>query len=85
MAAIAERAHGDPLEAEFLNLSKMNLSELPDLSSCERLKRLDLSCNSLSSAEGISGCRGITWLSLKDNQVGTLPMMRDIVDRVLSL
>ncbi|KAJ1488502.1 hypothetical protein T484DRAFT_1782915, partial [Baffinella frigidus] len=63
MAAIAERAQGDPVEAEFLNLAKMDLTELPDLSVCERLKRLDLSANKLSSAEGIGGARNVLVLS----------------------
>ena len=30
---------GDPVDAEFLNLAKMELTELPDLSVCERLRR----------------------------------------------
>ena len=30
---------GDPVEAVFLNLAKMELTELPDLSVCERLEK----------------------------------------------
>ena len=69
MALLSEFVEGDPLSATEMKVSGRELEELPDLSVCSALKRLDLSSNKFQSIDFLSNCRDITWLSIKDNQV----------------
>ncbi|KAL2623293.1 hypothetical protein R1flu_003498 [Riccia fluitans] len=52
--------------------SRWDLDQLMGLDVCERLTRLDLSDNRLSSLEGITLCTKLTWLSVAGNQLSSL-------------
>jgi hypothetical protein len=86
MAQIADMVKKDPLEAEDLKLNNQELESLPDLSSCASLKKLDVSGNKLTTLDFMAGCRGLTWLNIKENQIEDLgPTSRQFKMQVLNI
>ena len=86
MAQLAEMVGKDPLEAEELKLCNQQLCALPDLSSSKSLKKVDISGNSLATLDAIAGCREITWLNAKENQIEDLgPISRQFKMQVLNI
>ncbi len=86
MAQIADMVKKDPLEAEDLKFNNQQLESLPDLSSCASLKKLDVSGNKLSTLDFMAGCRGLTWLNIKENQIEDLgPTSRQFKMQVMNI
>ena len=55
---------------QVLQLSRNNLAEFPDLSGCDKLKRLDLNFNALTRvSSSVSGCPNLTSLNLNNNKI----------------
>jgi Leucine-rich repeat (LRR) protein len=73
-AAVVSGLHPgkDVREIEAVVLSDQGILEVDDLTVCEKLKRLDLKGNQISSVEGISQLRNLSWLSLAHNKLTSM-------------
>lgn len=79
--ALLASKQADAKEAQSIILKGQSLTHIDDISFCVNLARLDLSNNSLSTNEALSGlqyCRSLTWLSLAHNQLDSIDNLRGL-------
>ena len=65
----SEAGAADGEDFQKLILSNTGIETLPSLSGFPSLRHLDLSQNSLTSVDALRDAKGLTWLSIADNQL----------------
>ena len=59
----------DPKEITKLELTNKEITELEDLSQCEKLQNLNISKNQLTTLNGIENCQQLTQLNVSENNI----------------